>query len=94
MHATARFTTDQAERYLVSLCTHFARKVPVTQEPQTGRVEFPFGHCAFHANAHALTMEASAPDASALHDVTEIITRHLERFAFRENPILTWHTAP
>ncbi|MEM9761798.1 MAG: DUF2218 domain-containing protein [Pseudomonadota bacterium] len=90
MQAFATFETDQASRHLHALCRHFARRVPVTTDDQSGHVAFPFGDCALHAAGDALEMAASAEDRVRLDRVIEVVTRHLERFAFRENPILSW----
>ena len=93
MNATAHFRTDKASRYLASLCKHFAHKVPVTQTAQTGRVEFPFGSCDLSVRSDLLTFVVSAPDPVHVDKVMGIVTSHLERFAFRENPTLSWQTS-
>lgn len=90
MNATATFPTTQAARHLAALCTHFAQKVPASFGARIGAVEFPFGRCDLEADSERLTLTASAPDRAQLDEVIEVITRHLERFAFRENPDLTW----
>lgn len=93
MNATATFETDRAERYLAALCHHFARKVRVTSDAHRGRVEFPFGLCDLTADETRLELVASADDRTGLDRVVQVITSHLERFAFRENPSLVWQTA-
>ncbi len=90
MDATAIFPTDQAERHMATLVDHFARKVPAFYDAQSGCVEFPFGRCDLAASQDHLRLVASADDQEQLGTVVDVITRHLERFAFRENPILDW----
>ncbi|MDA7425689.1 DUF2218 domain-containing protein [Thalassococcus lentus] len=90
MNATANFETEYAARYLANLCKHFARRIPTTHQDTFGTVEFPFGRCQMSAHQNRLTLEAFADDATGLGQVTELVTRHLERFAFRENPLLDW----
>ena len=90
MNASTFFKTENAERYLGTLCKHFGHKVPVSFEPGSGRIELPFGQCDLRADTAGLGLTASAADAPALDKTIQVITNHLERFAFRENPDLNW----
>lgn len=90
MKALASFQTDNANRYLKMLCTHFGKKVNAAYEGDQGWVEFPFGRCEITAGNTHLEMRATAEDQPLLDQVMRIITSHLERFAFRENPTLVW----
>ena len=90
MNAVTTFSTEHAARHLAAMCRHFARKVPATFDERTGFVEFAFGRCDMTADAECLRLLASAPDKKRLDEIVDIITRHLERFAFRENPNLSW----
>ena len=73
------------------MCKHFMRMVPATCDDRSGQVEFPFGRCDMKAASNSMTLIATSTDKAQLDRVIDIITRHLERFAFRENPDLTWH---
>ncbi|MEL6508751.1 MAG: DUF2218 domain-containing protein [Pseudomonadota bacterium] len=90
MQATASFQTSQANRYLVMLCDHFGKKVKAGCEGSTGWVTFPIGQCEIAANDRRLMLMASADDKTRLDQVIKVVTSHLERFAFRENPNLDW----
>ena len=90
MHATAIFQTTDAKRHLDALCRHFARKVDATVCDGNGHVAFAFGSCVLVADETALTLKAQAPDRSRLNKVIDAVSRHLDRFAFRENPKLNW----
>lgn len=90
MNASTFFKTENAERYLGTLCKHFGHKVPVAFEPGSGRIELPFGQCALRADGAGLTLTAEATDTPGLDKTIQVITSHLERFAFRENPDLNW----
>jgi len=90
MNATASFKTTHADRYLAALCTHFAAKVPARQTGRCGHITLPFGICDLTADDDGLAMAAKAKDALSLARVVEVMTRHVERFAFRENPHLDW----
>ncbi|SDW05307.1 hypothetical protein SAMN05444336_10124 [Albimonas donghaensis] len=90
MNASAYFETEHAQRYLGTLCKHFGHKVTVVHEPGFGRIELPFGRCALHADAAGLRLTATADDRPMLDKTIQVMSSHLERFAFRENPDLTW----
>lgn len=93
MQSVALFKTDSAHRHLDALCRHFGRKVAVQFGADTGWVQFPFGRCDMTADANQLELIATAEDANALDLVTDVVTRHLERYAFREHPRLDWRAS-
>ncbi|MEM8957282.1 MAG: DUF2218 domain-containing protein [Pseudomonadota bacterium] len=85
----ARLETDRAGRYPQQLCRHFGQKVPVEWSATEGLVELPFGSCGLRADGTALhlTVEGASDDIPRLE---RCVAEHLARFAFRENPTLTW----
>jgi len=91
--STANLTTPNARRYLQQLCKHFGHKVPVKFTPTEGQVTLPFGDCHLTADATALSMEVEG-NVDAIHKLEAFISTHLERFAFRETPTLTWTETP
>lgn len=93
MKASTFFTTQNAERYLGTLCKHFGHKVPVTHQPGSGRIELPFGQCMLRADDSGLSVTIEASDQPLLDKTAKVISSHLDRFAFRENPQLDWQTA-
>ena len=90
MNAETTFKTEQAQRYLGTLCKHFGHKVPVELDGNTGRIDLPFGQCELAVNGGALDMKVSAENKADLDKTAQIIASHLERFAFRENPQIEW----
>lgn len=94
MDAQTTFTTERAAQYLASLCKHFGHKLSVRHDGDTGRIEFPFGRCDLVANDAGLAMTVSAENQADLDKTIQVISSHLERFAFRENPELAWHLRP
>jgi hypothetical protein len=93
MNANTFFTTPNAERYLGTLCKHFGHKVPVSHKPGFGRIELPFGQCDLRADKTGLHLSITAPDQPKLDKTAKVISSHLDRFAFRENPKLDWQVA-
>lgn len=90
MKTFACFETDRASHHLATLGHHFERKVEVIFEAEQCRVQFPFGQCEMTAHEAGLDLIASADDQLHLDLVVQTVTNHVERFAFRENPILEW----
>ena len=86
---TALVATENASRYLQQLCKHFGHKVDVQFTPDAGTVSLPFGTCELTANDKQLTLKGSANPAQ-LSKMERFIGDHLARFAFRENPTITW----
>ena len=86
----ANVPTVHASKYLQQLCKHFAHKLPVTFDPERGRIEFSLGVCELTAVPGVLNMRAEAADETALRQLEQVVARHLERFAFREQPEIAW----
>jgi uncharacterized protein len=91
----ARVPTAAPRRYLAQLCKHFQHKLPVTPDERQGRIEFAAGRCELDAAASAgmLLMRVFAGDEAALAKLEDVVGRHLERFAFREEPQVRWTRA-
>lgn len=87
-----RFETLYAAGYLDKLREHFSRRVAVHAVLNRCWVQFPFGRCDMAAGPHHLELRASALDAGGLALVVEVVSSHLDRHAFRENPTLDWET--
>jgi hypothetical protein len=89
---TAIVPTQNASRYLQQLCKHFGHKVKVEFTPETGTVSLPFGTCQLSADAQQLVLKASSKPSN-LPKLERFLGDHLARFAFRENPTITWQRA-
>ena len=86
----ARVATPRSARYLGQLCKHFAHKIPASYSGAQGRIEFPAGSCELEATDDLLILRAIAADAPSLSQVEEVVGSHLERFAFRDKPEISW----
>jgi uncharacterized protein len=90
MSSEARMATNLPRRYLTQLCKHFEHRLEVSYAEDDGRITFPAGICTLKAEPEALVMRVEAADEEALHQVEGVVARHLERFAFREPPVINW----
>ncbi|MCF2904974.1 DUF2218 domain-containing protein [Octadecabacter sp. CECT 8868] len=88
--STANVTTERASTYLQQLSKHFGHKAEVRFDPQSGQIKFPFGQCELKANDTTLALIITAQSQANLTKAERVIASHLERFAFRENPEITW----
>lgn len=82
--ATSSFETDRASRYLQAMCKHFAHKVPVRYDAETGTADMPFGLLNMQAVGTTLHFDIEASDDSALDRMKYVVEAHIVRFAFRE----------
>jgi hypothetical protein len=89
----AEIPTEQANRYLGQLCAHFAHKPELEvlrPEENNGVIHFPSGLCSVTATEGSLHLEIGGRDQFSLERLQEVIDKHLQRFAFREPPIIEW----
>ncbi len=90
--ATAQIPTAHASRYLQQLCKHWSHKFQVEFTPEHGRIEMSAAVCTLEAEPDVLTLrlEAAPDDIERMEDV---VARHLQRFAFREELQFAWTVA-
>ena len=95
---TAIVPTERASRYLQQLCKHWAHNLAVEFTPTEGKVVFPkdargADHPAdalatFAASETGLQVRIDASSPAQLEGLKGAVARHLDRFAFREAPLL------
>jgi uncharacterized protein len=95
--ATARTPTAHASKYLQQLCKHWEHNLAVTFTPEHGTVTFPRDArgadwagdalVTFDAKDDALVTRIDASEAGQLDALKGAVSRHLDRFAFREAPL-------
>lgn len=91
MHKThSVVSTKLGSKYLQQLCKHFSHKVTVDFNPETARVDFPFGLCFMVATDNSLTFYIQSPKPEGLMRTQAVIDDHLLRFGFREELVIEW----
>ncbi len=104
IESTARVPTDKASRYLQQLCKHWQHNLTVDFTAEVGTVVFPKnargadwpGDATLSMTAHNDNLECriSASAEGQLEALKGAVSRHLDRFAFREAPLLfDWRDA-
>ena len=100
----ANVPTAHASKYLQQLCKHWQHNLAVEFTPDHGTVTFPKDArgaawtgdalVTFDAGADALSVRIDASSDEHLEAMKGVVSRHLDRFAFREAPLtFDWHAA-
>lgn len=91
MHKTHSIVaTTSASKYLQQLCKHFSHKVTVDFNPETARVDFPFGLCFMLAEADSLGIYIQSSEPDGMMRARAVLDDHLTRFGFREQLVIDW----
>ena len=84
----ARVPTHSASRYLQQLAKHWSHKMTVDFTPEAGRIDFPNGATLeMHADSDTLDVVLTVSDPDETARMREVVSSHLDRFAFREAPL-------
>ncbi|WP_342657022.1 DUF2218 domain-containing protein [Sphingomonas sp. NY01] len=86
--SVARVPTNSASRYLQQLAKHWAHKMTVAFTAEEGTIEFPNGsRLEMRADSETLDVMLSVPEGEDRDRMREVVSSHLDRFAFREAPL-------
>jgi hypothetical protein len=84
----ARVPTGSASRYLQQLAKHWSHKMEVTFSTEEGTIAFPNGALlAMRADSDALDLALTVPEGEDVARMREVVSSHIDRFAFREGPL-------
>lgn len=89
--STSIIKTQVASSYIGKLCRHFAHKIETEYTDTTGKAIFPGGICMMHAEPNQLTFRIETHDSEGLEKIKGVLIRHLVKFAYKENLVVTWH---
>jgi hypothetical protein len=85
--AKASVPTAHAAKYLQQLCKHWSHKLDVDLSDRRGVVRFPSAVATMEANQDSLLVTIEAEEIETLERMKEVVSSHLDRFAFREAPL-------
>ena len=88
--ATAFVVTSRPQRYIKQLVSHFGNKASTELTDEGGKLHFDFGTCDLKAAATGIEMVATAPDASQLDTLKDVVARHLIRFGSNDELEVAW----
>jgi len=97
INAQVRVPTTHASRYLQQLCKHWSHNLVVEFDEAHGTVTFPRNArgadwppdatLQLQANEDAIDCRLEASSSGQLEALKGAVSRHLDRFAFREAPL-------
>ena len=92
--SVARVPTMSASRYLQQLAKHWSHKMEVSFTAEEGTIAFPNGSLlAMKADTGTLDVVLTVPDSEDVGRMRDVVSSHLDRFAFREAPLtFDWRT--
>ncbi|MBZ6381496.1 DUF2218 domain-containing protein [Sphingomonas sanguinis] len=86
--SVARVPTLSASRYLQQLAKHWSHKMEVVFTPKEGTITFPNGSkLEMRASSDTLDVILTVPEDGDVARMREVVSSHLDRFAFREAPL-------
>lgn len=85
----AQVPTEHGSRYLQQLCKHWGHKLAVEFNADAGKVSFPTGAIVtMIAHPQTLEVEIALPADGDADQMKQVVAEHLDRFAFREAPLI------
>ncbi|MGJ5829415.1 DUF2218 domain-containing protein [Streptomyces ossamyceticus] len=86
-----RVATDAAPRYAKQLASHFGGKIPTEETSDGGhRLTFQQTDVLLEPAGDHLLIRVTAPDASTLTAIENVVGSHLERFGRRNELTVVW----
>lgn len=83
----AHVATASGGKYVRQLCKHWAHKLPVELEGDTGVVTFEGAVATMAAGAEEIHVTVSGQDHETVDRLKDVVAGHIDRFAFREAPL-------
>lgn len=86
--SVARVPTHSASKYLQQLAKHWSHKMDVRYTPEEARIAFPGGAVLdMRADSGTLDVALTVPEDGDVARMRDVVSSHLDRFAFREAPL-------
>ncbi len=80
--------TQNASRYLQQLCKHWSHEFEVEFDTLSGKIHFSDVIIVdLTAQDDGIAIEFHMPDTAGLDALRDVVSKHLDRFAFREAPL-------
>lgn len=83
----AHVPTTSGGKYVQQLCKHWAHKLPVELEGDTGVVTFVGAVATMKGDPEAIDVSVRGEDRDQVDRLKDVVAQHLDRFAFREAPL-------
>lgn len=83
----AQVATPNGGKYVLQLCKHWSHKLETSVEGSTGTVKFPTAVATMAADDRGIAIAITGDDRDDVEQLTGVVARHIDRFAFREAPL-------
>ncbi|MCF1472822.1 DUF2218 domain-containing protein [Agrobacterium vitis] len=83
----ATVPTEHGWKYVQQLCKHWSHKLEVDLGDQKGTVKFDNAIAVMTCDEAGLTVTIEAASEDLLERFKDVVSSHLDRFAFREAPL-------
>lgn len=88
----ATVKTPNGGKYVRQLCKHWSHKLETEveggDEHCRGTVTFPNAVTVMDADAEGIAITITGEDRDAVQGLTDVVARHIDRFAFREDALV------
>lgn len=89
----AQVPAQQGGRYVRQLASHWSHKFPVEAEGDRAVIQMPAAVVTLDADETGIAVSIDAPEEATAERLTDVVAKHLDRFAFREAPLsYDWQT--
>ncbi|MEE4450401.1 DUF2218 domain-containing protein [Novosphingobium resinovorum] len=84
----ATVKTPNGGKYVRQLCKHWSHKLATEVDGDKGTVTFPNAVTVMDADAEGIAITITGEDRDAVQGLTDVVARHIDRFAFREDALV------
>lgn len=84
----AKVATPNGGKYVRQLCKHWSHKLEVELDGDTGKVTFPSGVATMEADGEGIAVSITGESRDDVERLTDVVAKHIDRFAFREAPLV------
>ncbi|PNU05749.1 DUF2218 domain-containing protein [Novosphingobium guangzhouense] len=84
----ATVKTPNGGKYVRQLCKHWSHKLETVVDGDKGTVTFPNAVTVMDADADGIAITITGEDRDAVQGLTDVVARHIDRFAFREDALV------
>lgn len=82
-----RVATTNGGKYVRQLCKHWSHKLETEIDGDVGKVTFPSAVATMVADDTGITIDITGKEREEVEQLTDVVARHIDRFAFREGPL-------
>jgi len=84
---SATVKTTNGLKYMKQLCKHWSHRFTTKLNGDRGSADLPNGKVSFTASTETLHISIALNDETAKSKMQDVVSEHLNRFAFREAPL-------